>query len=847
MRPRETPLVGFWDRPQGELLGALRATAAGLTSDEAKRRLRLHGPNSLVRERRFAALLSFIRFFANPLVIILLVASTVSLSLGDRVGGLIIIAMVLLSVLLNFFMEFQARHAVEEIRKQVATMAAVLRDGREQELPIAELVPGDVVRLNAGDLVPADARLLEVKDLHVRESALTGESLPVEKSASDLPAGKHPIGDAINSVFLGTAVQTGMASAVIVCTGRDTAFGEIAERLAARPPETEFGRGIRRFGVMITRVIMLLVLFVLLVNVVLHRPLLESFLFSVALAVGMTPEMMPMIITVTLARGARRMTRKKVLVKQLAAIEDFGSIEILCSDKTGTLTEGEIVLDRHVNVQGVDDESVLQLIYLNSHFEAGIKSPLDAAILKHEPPPIAEYEKVDEIPFDFTRKRLSVVVRHGDEHLLITKGEVESVFSVCQTVNVDGSPQPFDDSRRALAAATFQKLSADGYRTLGVAVLKVDEQAAYTMAAERDMTLVGFAAFLDPPKEGILPVLEALKQNGVSVVIMTGDNEYVTRKIALDVGLAADRVVTCNDVDAMDDAALAYQAENGAIFARVSPEQKNRVILALKARGHVVGYLGDGINDAPSLHTADVGISVVNGVEVAKDAAKIILLEKDLAVLNDGVVEGRRCFANIMKYIIMGTSSNFGNMFSMAAASLFLPFLPMLPTQILLNNFLYDTSQVTIPGDNVDSALLRRPKRWQIGFILRFMTIIGPISSIYDFLTFGILLWVFHASTNAPLFHTGWFVESLATQTLVVFVIRTAGNPLKSRPSRSLLIGVLAVVAIAAVLPYTPLGTLLRFVPLPFVLLAAIAGLALTYLLLVQAVKTWFYRRHALL
>ena len=847
MEPRETPFVGFWDRPQDELLGLLRATAAGLTSDEAKRRLRLHGPNSLVRERRFAALLSFVRFFANPLIIVLLVASAISLSLGERVGGLIIIAMVLLSVLLNFFMEFQARHAVEEIRKQVATMAAVLRDGREQDLPIAELVPGDIVQLNAGDLVPADARLLDAKDLHVRESALTGESVPVEKSANDLPAGKHPVGDAINSVFLGTAVQTGMASAVIVCTGRDTAFGAIAERLAERPPETEFGRGIRHFGLMITRVIMLLVLFVLLVNIVLHRPLLESFLFSVALAVGMTPEMMPMIITVTLARGARRMTKKKVLVKQLAAIEDFGSIEILCSDKTGTLTEGEIVLDRHVNIQGVDDESVLQLIYLNSHFEAGIKSPLDDAVLKHEPPSIVEYEKVDEIPFDFTRKRLSVIVRDGDESLLITKGEVESVFSVCQTVNVDGSPQPFDDSRRAQAAATFQKLSADGYRTLGVAVLKVDKQDVYTMAAERDMTLVGFAAFLDPPKQGILPVLEALKQNGVSVVIMTGENEYVTRKVAHDVGLAADRVVTGSDVDTMDDAALAYQAENGAIFARVSPEQKNRVILALKARGHVVGYLGDGINDAPSLHTADVGISVMNGVEVAKDAAKIILLEKDLGVLNDGVVEGRRCFANIMKYIIMGTSSNFGNMFSMAAASIFLPFLPMLPTQILLNNFLYDSSQISIPSDNVDSALLRRPKRWQIGFILRFMTIIGPISSIYDFLTFGILFWGFHASTNAPLFHTGWFVESLATQTLVVFVIRTAGNPLKSRPSRSLLISVLAVVTIAAVLPYTPLGGLLRFVPLPATLLATIAGLALTYLLLVQAVKTWFYRRHALL
>lgn len=841
------PPVDFWEQAQAELLGRLEATPAGLTSEEAKRRLRLYGPNSLVRDRPFAALWNFVRFFANPLVLILVVASAVSLTLGDRVGGLIIIAMVLLSVLLNFFMEFQARHAVEEIRKQVATTAAVLRDGLEIELPVAELVPGDVVRLNAGDLVPADCRLLEAKDLHVRESALTGESLPAVKSADDLAAGQHSIGDAVNCVFMGTAVQTGIASAVIVRTGKLTAFGAIAERLAAAPPETEFGRGIRHFGLMITRVILLLVLFVLLANIVLHRPLLESFLFSVALAVGMTPEMMPMIITVTLAQGARRMTKKKVLVKQLAAIEDFGSIEILCSDKTGTLTEGEIVLDRHVDLHGADDGNVLRLIYLNSWFEAGIKSPLDAAILKHEPPSIAEIEKVDEIPFDFSRKRLSVVVKHEGANLLITKGEVEGVLAVCTRVKVDGVVQPFDDVRRAEAEETFRKLSTDGYRTLGVAVRDVGPEGAYTTAVEREMTLVGFAAFLDPPKEGIRAVLEALKQNGVSVVVMTGDNQYVTQKIAHDVGLPTDRIVVGTEVDGMDDGALAFAAENGAIFARVSPEQKNRVILALKGHGHVVGYLGDGINDAPSLHTADVGISVVNGVEVAKDAAKIILLEKDLGVLNDGVVEGRRCFANIMKYIVMGTSSNFGNMFSMAAATLFLPFLPMLPTQILLNNFLYDSSQVSIPGDNVDAALLRRPKRWQIGFILRFMTIIGPISSLYDFLTFGILFWGFRASADPRLFHTGWFVESLATQTLVVFVIRTAGNPFKSRPSRPLLLSVLAVVTIALVLPYTRLGTLIGFVPLPAALLAAIAGLAVTYLFLVQGVKTWFYRRHALL
>ncbi|MGA1990860.1 MAG: magnesium-translocating P-type ATPase, partial [Bryobacteraceae bacterium] len=661
-KPDKT-LDRFWDVPLGDLLVQLQATPAGLTSAEAKERLRVHGPNSLVAESRFAPLFSFLRFFANPLVLILLGASAISIVLGDPVGGSIIIAIVLLSVIVNFYVEFQARHAVEDIRKQVATTAAVLRDGKELELPVAELVPGDIVRLNCGDLAPADARLLDSKDLHVRESALTGESLPVDKAAKDLPAGQHTLADASNSIFLGTAVQTGLGTAVLVRTGKDTAFGEIAQRLAMRPPETEFGRGIRHFGLMITRVIMLLVLFVLLVNVAEHRSVLQSFLFAIALAVGMTPEMMPMIITITLAQGARRMARKKVLVKQLTAIEDFGSIEILCSDKTGTLTEGEIVLDRHVDVHGQDNEDVLRFVYLNSYFEAGIKSPLDDAILKHEHPAIAEYSKVDEIPFDFNRKRLSVVVRRGGEDLLITKGEAESVLAICGTVVIDGAPQPFDDGRRAEAAETFKKLSADGFRALGVAFRKVEKQDAYAVAAEQEMTLAGFAAFLDPPKEGISAVLDALNKNGVSVVIMTGDNQYVTQKVAHDVGLAIDRIVTGDQLDKMDDAALAYQAEHGAIFARVSPEQKNRVILGLKARGHVVGYIGDGINDAPSLHTADVGISVMNGVDVAKDAAKIILLEKDLEVLNEGVLEGRRCFANIMKYIIMSTSSNFGNMF----------------------------------------------------------------------------------------------------------------------------------------------------------------------------------------
>jgi len=839
----------FWDIPLHDLLKLLDTSPSGLTTEEANQRLIVYGPNRMAKESRFAGLISFFRFFANPLVIILLVASIISIVMGDKVGGGIIITIVMLSVVLNFFMEFQAKHAMEEIQKQVATTASVLRDGEERELPMADLVPGDVVLLNAGDLVPADARLLESKDLHVRESALTGESLPVDKSPGDLSGGKHAVADAVNSVFLGTSVQTGIGRAVVVHTGKDTELGEIAQRLAMHPPETEFGRGIRRFGIMLTRVIMALVLFVLLVNIIFHRPVLESFLFSIALAVGLTPELMPMIITVTLAQGARRMTKKKVLVKQLAAIEDFGSIDILCSDKTGTLTEGAIVLDRHVDARGKDDDRVLQFIYLNSYFETGIKSPLDDAILQHEHPNILDYDKVDEIPFDFNRKRLSVVVRHsGDgEYILVTKGEAEGVFDVCQKVMIDGIEQPFDVNRRAEAEETFKRLSDDGYRTLGVAVRTIGKQDVYAASDERDMTFVGFAAFLDPLKDGVQTVLETLKQNGISVVIMTGDNQYVTQKVARDVGLSAERILTGSEIDGMDDASLAYQAEKGAIFARVSPEQKNRVILALKARGYVVGFIGDGINDAPSLHTADVGISVMNGVEVAKDAAKVILLEKDLGVLNDGIVEGRRSFANIMKYIIMGTSSNFGNMFSMAAASLFLPFLPMLPTQILLNNLLYDLSQITIPNDNVDSELLHRPKRWRIDFIRQFMVIIGPISSIYDFLTFGALLWLFHAYTNEMLFHTGWFVESLATQTLVVFVIRTAGSPIRSRPSLALLAGVVSVVAAAVVLPYTSIGQLLKFTPLPAALLGVIAILAVTYLLLVQVVKMWFYRRHALL
>jgi Mg2+-importing ATPase len=838
------PRVHFWDETLEASLANVQATRDGLSSAEAAKRLQQHGRNELVTVSRFAPLFELLRFFANPLVLILLVASVVSFFLGDRLDAAIIVTMVLLSVALDFYQVFQSRRAVDDLRSKVSLTAAVVRDGTERELPVAEVVPGDLVRLNAGDVVPADGRLLEAKGLYVRESALTGESIPVNKAPGDLETGGD-IADAANSLFLGTSVQSGMGSMVVIATGKDTEFGEIAAHLAEKDTATEFDRGMKDFGFLLIRVTMLLVLFVFFVNVVDKRPLLSSFLFALALAVGLTPELLPVIITVTLASGAKRMARRKVIVKQLASIENFGSIELLCSDKTGTLTVGEVTLNRTVDVRGEASEEVAKAVFLNSSFETGVKSPLDDAVLAAEHPAVEACEKLDEVPFDFERRRSSVVLRIEGGTLLIAKGAAEDLLKVCSQVLVDGKRLPLDDDWRGTAEEMQRSLGKEGLRVLGVATREVEQQAGYSVADERDLVFLGFAAFLDPAKQGVRKTLQALKHDGISIVVMTGDNEYVSAKIAHDVGLPYKVVVRGAEVDAMTDDALAVKAEKGAIFARVSPEQKNRIINALKKRGRVVGYLGDGINDAPSLHTADIGISVMNAVDVAKDAANIILLEKDLAVLHEGVIEGRRSFANIMKYIIMGTSSNFGNMFSMAGASLFLPFLPMLPTQILLNNLLYDASQVAIPSDNVDAELLHKPKRWRMQFIRQFMVIIGPISSIYDFLTFAVLLLVFHA--NEQLFHTGWFVESLATQALVVFVIRTSGNPLRSRPSRRLALTVLAAVAVGFVLPYTPLAKPLGFVPLPIGLIAVIVGFAATYLLLVQFVKQWFYRKHELI
>src|SRR5262249_14891530 len=650
--------------------------------------------------------------------------------------------------------------------------------------------------------------------------------------------------DAENAVFRGTSVVSGVGAAIVMTTGRDTEFGRVAAVLAARPPETEFERGTRHFGFLILQIVVALVLFVFFVNALFRRDLLESFLFSVALAVGLTPELLPMIVSVTLASGAVRMAKKKVIVKQLAAIENFGSMDILCSDKTGTLTLGQITVDRHLNLRGESDETVIRLAALNSVYQTGLRSPMDEAILACEHPAVARYSRVDEVPFDFERRRVSVVVEDGSERLLIVKGAPESVLRVCAEVELDGALKPFDTADRATPAELFRELSSDGYRVLAVAYRRMERQPAYTVADERDLVFVGFAAFLDPPHESAAETLAALRADGVEVKIITGDNELVTRRICAQVGLDSGSVVLGDEVERMSDPALAAVAERTSVFARVSPIQKNRIVRALRARGHVVGCLGDGINDAPALRSADIGISVQNAVDVARDAADIILLEKRLGVLHDGVMEGRRSFGNIMKYVLMGTSSNFGNMLSMAAASLFLPFLPMLPLQILLNNFLYDCSQVAIPSDRVDRTYMLKPKRWNVAFIRRYMLFIGPLSSLFDFATFAVMLLVFRASE--PLFRSGWFVESLATQTLVIFVIRTADRPWSSRPSRGLAWGVSLCAAVGALLPFSPAAPYLGFAPLPPVFFGFLVLMIAIYLGLVEIAKRWFYRRYAM-
>lgn len=830
-----------------DVLASLGSSRSGLTGDQAERFLKLYGHNVVVRKKRATALVRLLLQFRNPLVIILLLASVISVLVGQILNAAIIVVIVSISIVLMFVQESRAEKAAEELRERVATTVTVIREGTKQEIRLSEVVPGDIVNLSAGDIVPADARLIASKDFFVDQSALTGESFPVEKTSSAITADcVADIAEWTDYLFMGTSVVSGTATVVVVKTNGFTEYGRIAKRIVERRPETEFERGLRRFGYLIMEVTFLLVVFVFFINALYFRGVLDSLLFAVALAVGLTPELLPMILSINLSKGALAMSKRGVIVKRLASIQSFGNMDILCTDKTGTLTQNKVTLMLHVDMEGNDDEKVLLYSFLNSHYQTGLRSPLDEAILKHEEVNVSGYQKVDEVPFDFTRRRVSVVVETERQRFFITKGAPEEVIRVCSYYEHAGNLFDTTENSHKLIEQEYTKLSTDGFRVLAIAYKKVKhEKSVYSISDETDMVFLGFVAFLDPPKETAKESLLQLRKSGIELKILTGDNELVTRRVCEELGFEINGIVVGTDLARMHDDALAKTVEEVNIFARVTPAQKDRIMHALRGNGHVVGYLGDGINDAPSMKVADVSISVDNAVDVAKESADIILLQKDLTVLGQGVLEGRKTFGNTMKYIMMGVSSNFGNMFSAAGASLFLPFLPMLPTQILLNNLLYDISELTIPTDNVDPEYVEKPKKLNVNFVRNYMLYFGPISSVFDFLTFFVMLYFFNATE--PVFQTAWFIESLCTQTLVIFIIRTRRIPFfKSKPSKWLILSSLAVVAVALVLPFTLIGDAFDFIEPPVIFLAILAVFAVSYLALVEVVKMVFYRKHAM-
>lgn len=828
---------------------ALRAAQSrfeGLNPDEVLKARAGHGWNEISAKPQVPVIKKIIRKFLSPLIIILLVTGSLSLFFGDRRSAIVIYLMIFLSVILDFVQEHKSEKAAEKLKEKVVTKVEVSRQGRRELILARELVPGDIIHLSVGSIVPADARVLSGDDFFVNESSLTGEAFPVSKEPEALPQAVSGLAERKNLVFLGTNVVSGYALALVIATGPKTVFGGIAKELTVAPEETDFERGVRNFGYLITKVILVLVSLIFILNsLVARHNLLDSFMFSLALAVGLTPELLPMIMSITLARGSLNMSRHGVIVKRLNSIHDFGSMDVLCTDKTGTLTENAIKLIKHVDIFGQPSEKLLRYAFLNSYYQSGIDNPLDEALKNTaalaEP---EQYAKIDEVPFDFIRRRLSVVVEKDNQRLLISKGAPEEIFEVCARFE-DGHEGLLSPGEREQAFKYYKELSADGFRVLAIAYreLPIDGPHDYKVDAETDLILLGFVAFLDPAKANAKEAIDLLEGQGIEVKIITGDNDLVTKKICSLVDVNVKGIMTGTDIDQLDNAALQVRVEQTTIFARVSPIQKNRIVAMLRANGHSVGYMGDGINDALPLKTADVGISVNNGVDVAKEAADMILLTKDLKVLSLGVTEGRRTFANTLKYILMGLSSNFGNMFSVAVASFALPFLPMLPLQILLNNFLYDFSQVTIPSDRVDPEYTLRPQRWSMSLIRRFMLLFGPISSIFDLTTYAAMYFIFHA--NATLFQTGWFLESFATQTLVIFIIRTRRAPFwRSRPSWALLGTVVGFVALAMYIPFSPIAEYFSFTAPSWRVMAAIWGIVAVYLALTEMAKIWLYRRY---
>jgi Mg2+-importing ATPase len=811
--------------------------ADGLTSAEARRRLAEFGENRISSERRVGALTLFLAQFKSPIILILIGAAIVSLFLQDRTDATLILAIVLASGVLGFWQEYSATDAVSKLRALVETKARVLRDGYEASIPLAEVVPGDVVLLSAGAIIPGDGRLLEARELFVNEAALTGETFPAEKDAQPVDSTDAPK----NEVFLGTNVVSGSGKAEIISTGRKTRFGKIAESLRLRRPETEFERGVRRFGYLLAEVTLLLVLAIFGFNVFLHKPVLDSFLFALALAVGLTPQLLPAIITINLSHGARRMAQEKVIVKRLAAIENFGSMNVLCSDKTGTITEGKIGIRAAVDAWGNRSEKTLLYAYLNAANETGFINPIDEALRANPPADCAGWKKLDELPYDFVRKRLSILCENKDARVLATKGALRQVLGICSEVEWSDGTRDSIDIARDQIDEQWRRFSSEGCRVLAVAYRRCGADCSrIDLETEAEMIFLGLVALSDPPKIGIESTLRELRDLGIRLKIVTGDNVLIATHLAQQVSLNTEQVLSGRDIQAMSNAALMRQASDIDVFAEIEPGQKERLVLALKKAGHVVGYIGDGINDVSALHASDVSLSVEGAVDVAREAADFVLLEHDLEVLVDGVREGRRTFANTLKYVFIATSANFGNMFSMAGASLLLPFLPLLPKQILLINLLTDLPEMAIAGDDVDVELTQRPRRWDIHFIRRFMIVFGLVSSVFDYLTFGVLNWL---NATVEQFRAGWFIESIASAALIVLVVRTRRPFFKSCPSKLLVVATLGVVIVAALMPYLPFATVLGFQTMPGHFYPIIAVIIFAYVAAAEATKVLFYRK----
>jgi Mg2+-importing ATPase len=832
--------LAFWSLSATELLQQLQTAKEGLTGEEARQRLARYGANRLKPPKRSDVFTLLLAQFKSPLILILLLATALSFFLRDPVDAFIILTIVLVSGLLGFWQERSATKAVEKLLAIVEIKAAVLRDGGQKDVPVEEIVPGDIVILSAGDLVPGDGAVQESTDLFVDEAMLTGETFPVEKAAGLLPA-ETALGQRTNALWMGTHVVSGSAKALVVRTGKETEFGEVCERLRLRPQETDFERGIRQFGYFLMEVTLVLVVAIFAINVYLARPVLDSFLFSVALAVGLTPQLLPAIISINLAHGAKRMAQAKVIVKRLASIENFGSMNVICSDKTGTLTEGIVRLQSALDVDGAPSEKVLLNAYLNAFYETGFTNPIDEAIRTHRSFDLTGYSKADEIPYDFLRKRLSILIAREGTHLMVTKGALANVLSVCSAAETPAGAIVDIVAVRDRIQRHFEEFSSQGFRTLGVAYRELGAESRIGKEHEAGMTFLGFLVLFDPPKPDITETIGSLKNLGVSLKIITGDNHLVAANVSQQMGLSKTKIITGQDLRQLSDEALLRRVVDVDVFAEIEPNQKERIILALRKAGNVVGYMGDGINDASALHAADVGISVESAVDVAKEAADIVLLEKDLGVLVQGVREGRTTFANTLKYVFMATSANFGNMFSMAGVSLFLPFLPLLPKQILLTNLLTDFPEMTIATDRVDNEMVDYPRRWNIQAIRKFMITFGLVSSVFDYLTFGALLLILHASQDQ--FRTGWFLESVISASLIVLVIRSRQPCFKSRPSKYLLMATLLVVVATLLLPVTPLGNILGLYPLPLSFLLLIGIIVIGYIISAELTKRIFYSK----